>query len=225
MECLLGGTFGFNTFYSFIVLKTDDILLFSAGRTGSTFIWQILKEIFPNVEKCHMKEMREKYIGYDWPCVITQRNPVDSYLSHVRCVPCRGNEEKFLNRIKSKSLLCAGAYNYRVELDYVEYVKQKYKGPILLLEYEKFFKNHDYVFEMIEAFFSVSIENKEKIVEKTSIKKNKERQKKFKNFNESDKKTGIHGQHVYLGYEGYSKDILKENYYELLKDYFDGKLD
>ena len=115
------------------------ILVFSAGRTGSTVVWQSLREIAPKAEKIHTVEMMD-YLSDSLDCIIVERDPVTSFLSYVRCEVFDGNTQRFLECIAATPL--TDLVNiYKGKLSAVEYVKEKYKGRTLLLHYDDFNNN------------------------------------------------------------------------------------
>jgi hypothetical protein len=203
-------------------MRENNIVLFSAGRTGSTYIWQILKEIFPNTHKAHEKEMREGFFDKKYDCVLTQRNKVDSYLSRLKAVYCNGDNEEFLNKIKDTSFLFSSVEKYKDELNYVDYVKRIYEGRILVLDYDKFFDNSDFVFNCLEKFFGIDIDVKERFVidKKTNRLANLKIQKNFQNFKTQDEESMIKGSHIWSDKDDYSRDLLTEDTHKLLTVFF-----
>ena len=203
-------------------LSDKKVLLFSAGRTGSTFIWQCLKELFPEVVKCHQHEMRTEFINYTWDCVITDRNPIDAYLSRVRCVTFNGNTEAFLENINSPHYLLCEAQAYKAELNYVENIKKSYGGRVLTLSYEMFFDGYPYLYKELEKFFGFTISPLLRTeIEKVSDKeKNISIQKAFSSFGGHDPKSLIHGSHIWKGYPDYSREVLTSPNYRQLQNIF-----
>lgn len=190
---------------------TDKILLFSAGRTGSTFVYQVLKELFGDrVIKSHEYGMRNDYFDLRLDCVLTERNPVDSYLSRLRVVQSDGDNGHFLKNLSNKNYLYSEISNYKRELDYVKFVKNNYCGRLLSLDYEKFAFNFTYLLDSISSFFDIEIsESKRKEVEmETNRDKNISRQKEFESFTQHDEETHIHGSHIFSQTPFYSKDLL-----------------
>ena len=81
----------FDDFNSSIVrlLERKNILMtmiqFGIPRTGSTLVYRVLQEIFGNVEKCHMSQVKQ-YLNKDIDIVVSVRHPIDSFLSYIRVV-------------------------------------------------------------------------------------------------------------------------------------------
>lgn len=202
-------------------MKEDKKILFSAGRTGSTFIYQIMKEIFPNVEKLHKIEMKN-YLDKDYDCVVTTRNVVDAYLSRLRTVYCGGDADLFLERIKDPSFVISDIFSYREELVLVKKVIDEYKGRVLVISYKSFNKNPDFVFNCFEKFFGIKIKKSKKlyISKKYCLEENLKIQNKLKDFKDEDKDSKIHGNHIWSEKEDYSKGLIDENQYNYLKNFF-----
>lgn len=202
--------------------NNKEILLFSAGRTGSTLIWQCLKEIFDNVVKIHPKEMRESFISSNADCVITQRDPIESYLSFVRCTVLKGDPNTFKEKINEKSYLLSGAINYKNDLEYVDKVKKEYSGRILALDYSEFNKSYNYIFSKFQNFFDIEIEEskRQSIIKKTSKSTNKNIQSQLKDFHDSDPDSCIHGFHILSDSDTYYSNMITDDNMKTLKQIF-----
>ncbi len=172
------------------------ILVFSAGRTGSTVVWQSLREIAPKAEKIHTAEMID-YLSDSLDCIIVERDPVTSFLSSVRCEIFDGNTQRFLEGIASIDLT-EFIQIYRAKLAAVQYVKEKYKGRTLLLHYDDFNNNYGYLFSQFEKFLNISIDeaDREKIIKKTDRNSNLKIQSTLTDFNSTDLDSSIHGNHI-----------------------------
>lgn len=197
------------------------ILLFSAGRTGSTLVYRILKLLGFQVFKAHQKEMREIYEDGDLDCVITERDRVDSYISRLRCVYCDGDPKKLLKNIDELNFLMSDIVSYKMEIEYVEVIKKQYRGRKLILDYSKFFDNYDYIFDEIESFFGINIdENKKKeIKKKVNREESIRKQKKLgTSFSKMSEDTMLHGNHIWSQKNGYSKNLLQKEKYNQLKE-------
>jgi len=204
--------------------NNKEILLFSAGRTGSTLIWQCLKETFDNVIKIHPKEMRESFINSNADCVITQRDPIESYLSFVRCTVLKGDPHTFKEKINEKSYLLSAAINYKNDLDYVNKVKKEYSGRILVLDYAEFNKSYNYIFSKFENFFNIEIEEskRQSIIKKTSKSTNKNIQSQLKDFHDSDPNSFIHGFHILSDSDTYYSEMITNDNLKILEQIFHG---
>jgi hypothetical protein len=172
------------------------ILVYSAGRTGSTLVWQCLRELFSEVKKIHPREMVD-FLSDSIDCVIVERDPVPSFLSYVRCEVFKGDLKEFLNSI-GKTNIDEYLMRYRALLYCVAYIKKKYKGRILLLDYNKFNNNYEYLFTQFENFFNISIgeSDREKIIKKTNRDCNAKIQSNLTDFESWDSDSQIHGHHI-----------------------------
>ena len=104
------------------------------------------------------------------------------------------------------------ARTFRKHLKDLEKVKKEYKGPTLVLQYEQFVNDYDYIFSNFEEFFDIEIseEIKTEIKNTTDRSANKTIQEKLKGVDEHDTKTHIHGGHIFLAEPGYSQKVLGE---------------
>jgi len=81
-----------------------------------------------------------------------------------------------------------------------------------MLKYEEFYNNHDYIYDRLEKFFSVSIpaEQRRKISSQYNIDAVNEMVREFDNFHTYNKVTQLHGKHIsaYKGEVFYYKNVL-----------------
>ncbi len=93
----------------------------------------------------------------------------------------------------------------------MEKIKKKYAGPVLVLRYEQFWNDYDYIFSEFEKFFDITIseEIKTEIKNTTSQNSNKVAQEKLKGFRRMNS-SQIHGGHIFLAEPGYSNKVLGE---------------
>jgi len=215
-----------------------EILVFSAARTGSTLIWQCLNKIFKTVHK-HHDGQASPFFQRSLTCVITERDRVEAFLSRGRVMRFKGiptkeyvhNLNSNLNEALSPDLdarriaadkLHSGIYNdvedYKLELHTIEYLKNYYSGKKLILQYEEFYNNYDYIFDKFESFFefTIPVKTKDLIVAETNLAVNEKIQDKFKDFDSHCEKSLIHGQHILSGEPDFYKNIISsENYSRL----------
>jgi len=187
----------------------QQIMVYSVPRTGSTLIWQCLTKIFTKVLKAHryrvwdytggIRISTEKHgavLDYSYPCVITERDLMDSFFSQWRNGD--GDSRAFFHkwlRIASQgdvfdikkfkevcdaqiplSLIRKTMVTFRRHLEDLEKVKKEYIGPMLVLQYERFWDNYDYIFTQFEGFFHMTIpeETKTEIKNKQQPNTNKQ---------------------------------------------------
>lgn len=222
------------------------VVCFGAPRAGTTLIWQCLRHIFVKVAKTHWPEMMfnqaatvsingvnqqvEAPRGFEAVptyCVLPERNPVDSYISLLRC-NFKGTESEFLQRLSQSNYIETGyegrvAINsYMNQLNYVEWLKQNYAGKLLVLDYEKFFFSYSYIYNEFEKFFNIEIPVETRIFleHETNRDTNVKIQKTLKDFSEEDEESLIHGNHIWKACPGFSKDLLPPSEYARFRDIF-----
>jgi|ETNvirnome_6_100_1030635.scaffolds.fasta_scaffold04441_6 hypothetical protein len=194
------------------------IIQFSTGRSGSTMVWQVLKELFPNrVIKCHEKELSDIYEecrgNLKCPVVATQRDPRDVLISIIKIRHFINDVERIKTDLDRSVLL-----QYIGELKYKEALLRHYTSPhvpnpLLLLRYEDFYNDYDHLFDTLETFFAIKIDlpTRRRLEESTSIRANMDRQKKFNTFAEVDPESNIHGDHITFPDPGSHRLVLSEN--------------
>jgi hypothetical protein len=108
---------------------------------------------------------------------------------------------------------------FRQHLEDLEKIKREYLGPVLVLQYEQFWNNYDYIFTNLEDFFNITLsaETKTKIKSTTKSSVNKSIQKKLKKSGNYDFETHIHGGHIFLSEPGYSNKILGQKNLERIQ--------
>lgn len=262
----------------------QQIMVYSAPRTGSTLIFQCLKKIFTKVSKSHKDRLwnwsgdhqeqiqtttkkKDPIFDYSCPCVITERGMMDTFLSQWRnynprtetfmhewlCAAYgdhdglgepldvkyplkqysgwtrKNNElqehlfdvEKFKKACDTRTEICYVRHNFdplrriacafRKHLENLKKVKAEYKGPMLVLQYEQFWNDYDYIFSEFEKFFNITVsgETKTEIKNTTSRESNRAAQEKLRGFGQVNS-TQIHGGHIFLAEPGYSNKVLGE---------------
>lgn len=203
-------------------MSNNTIVQFGMSRTGSTLIYRVLKEIFPNVEKCHLPEVGP-YLGTDAKIVTTVRDPVDSFISHVRVVHY---PDSIPSIILSQSY--AGYINQRLyEHKQFNKILDENQDQILLLKYENFYNDFGYIFDKLENFFDIEIYEGKRvdIINKCGVEKAMEIQSTMTSFSEHDKETHIHGRHIVSPEPGSPSMFLKEKDVALLERLFKDEID
>ena len=202
-----------------------EVLVFSASRTGSTFVWQCLCKIFTKVHKHHDGQGSHLF-QKKLPCIITERDRVESFVSRMRVLRFKDesnkvfldNINKFLHTLLNNNILQKDVDDYYLELHTVEYLKAAYSGELLVLKYEDFFNNYDFIFDQFEKFFKAPIatSTKDLIVRDTNLSANQNRQRKFENFNSHCKDSLIHGKHILSGEPNFYKNYIDPEMYNRL---------
>lgn len=180
------------------------IIQFGIPRSGSTLVWQIMKEcLFSHIQKIH---------GYilGSHVICTYRDFRDCVVSNWRIFADRSENQKLTEEeIKG---YCEHVLKSVRALN--KYKKFEDRTKMAFLKYEDFVNKPDMIFDALEKVFDFKI-SKEKRINLTnefSFKKNTQRSLKFKTFGEWDDKTGIHGKHIFKGeVEGWKKFIKDED--------------
>ena len=176
------------------------VVQYGMPRTGSTLIRRILYNVFPEYEQ-PSQHPPGHYSSLD-TLIISCRHPLDVFVSVIRV-----NSDENGERISDGRL---NHYLPHLESQYRKYLHDlsSFKGHKLLLKYEKFWNNYDYVFDGLENFFNdtlgfkchnpveISKEKRANIKKICGIKNTKKIQDTLDNFDEVDEKTKIHGRHI-----------------------------
>ena len=177
------------------------IIQFGLIRSGSTLIYNILKELFPDykINKTHNYSKNWKDTFWRTPIVCTYRDPLD-----IICSSIKRNDQLATREVIKKHIKELKQYGFD---DFIK-LEEKYKNK-LNLKYENFYNNFNYIFKELEEFFKIQIPSKirVKIESKLSIKEVKEKIKKFETFKEYDEDTQWHGKHI-SDNEGMTKSYI-----------------
>ena len=165
------------------------------GRTGSTLIYRVLKELYPSVNKCHPPfiDIRQTS-NSDCKIVVSIRNPIDSLLSYIRVNEFPDSEaHPYSNNLLNKYL----GRRIQEEKELRE-ILTHYPDKILVLKYEKFYNDFSYIFSNMQDFFNIQIDKniKEHIVSDCSINNSIKIQNSMSSFHSYDKDSFIHGRHI-----------------------------
>ena len=100
--------------------------------------------------------------------------------------------------------------SYREELTNLQTFKEKYEGPMLVLDYDKFFDDYDNIISNFENLFEITLseETKTDIRENTTRSVNILKQQELKGFADYDPATRLRGGFVFMGTPGYSSEVL-----------------
>jgi len=194
------------------------IIQFSPPRTGSTLVFNVLREIFPGrrIDKSHNYETKfEKY-----PVVVTYRHPLDAIASSIQRygrTPTDEEIEKQIKEFEDNSLW--------------DILSIRHQSNVLMLKYEEFYKDYDYIFDALEKFFglTISADKRREITNRYNIEAVDEQVRDYGDFQTYDKVTQLHGRHIstYKGGVNYYAeffspaqiDYLKKVYAKLLAEF------
>lgn len=165
------------------------IIQFGMIRTGSTLIYNILKEIFIKDLIIKTHKYPSKWQSFRcFPIICTYRDPLD-----IICSSIKRNKEFPNRKIINKHI------SILKEWGFDDFIKLEKRYPNKCnLKYEDFHNNFKYVFDKLETFLDLQIPNnlRDEIENKWSIPKVKGIVTKYKSFAEYDKESQIHGLHI-----------------------------
>ncbi|MFC1838333.1 hypothetical protein ACFL1N_02035 [Thermodesulfobacteriota bacterium] len=179
--------------------------------TGSTFVYQIIKEIGASPIKIH------HYLEDNTIKLVTYRDPRDVICSYARrqlkdISESHGLENGLLN--SHRKLFC----NLKRHEDLRQYRENNHA---ILLKYEKYFNGHE--IELISYLsdrlkIKINASKKNLLTDKYSIDMNMKRSKHFMRFQEYDEETQIHGDHISSGgRKGVWKELFTPKVCEIVK--------
>lgn len=197
-----------------LVAMGRKIVQFSPQRSGSTLVYNILKDLFPTryVDKKHKYTLDDK----NFPTVITYRHPYDCIGSLIL-----KDKLRITDKIVHEKILLFRKNGWN------DFFIQFKSSKNLFLRYEDFYGNMDFLFNALENYFLITIDGNKRVElkKKYKISNIKENLKKFKTFDEYDKQTHFHGNHIskYLGSSNYKKLFSKSQLKTLDKYFYDEK--
>jgi cyclopropane fatty-acyl-phospholipid synthase-like methyltransferase len=132
--------------------KYEKIFLLSPVRSGSTLLYNIIKELFPNIKlnKSHNITLRLNNFYF-----ISLRHPYNSIISWIEFTKQKCGEHEIKNSIKA---YIDTTRNYLICDNLLD---EKYDN-IIVFHYEKFYNNYDYIFDIIEKKFNMKIDGVKK---------------------------------------------------------------
>ena len=175
------------------------ITQFGCCRTGSTLVKRILDDVFPEsiverrIPAQHEPTEMKNFSGVVWSAkesfstaynhlechqvkfddgekvVCTVRDPVDVLASHVRTHHF-GNKKKLSDKIKVDQEIL----NKRMEGMFFEFKNfwntiDEHDNEFLFLKYEDFWNNYSYIFDNLESFFNVKIDQYQRAKTKDKV--------------------------------------------------------
>ncbi len=179
-------------------------------RSGTTVLRLILNYLF-NDQKCFNNyEYRWSVInthGYEKinnknnSVITTWRDPRDVLVSKIRVLGIkRSNHKAVMNQCQN------------ILKNFNEIRKVEVENSTLILKYENWHDNFDYLFEVLEKEYNGKISKKVRDSVKSEFSKKSiiKKQKEFKGFDQFNNDTHIHGNHVHSGFKQWDKVFDKE---------------
>jgi hypothetical protein len=180
------------------------IVQFSPPRTGSTLVWNVLRELFParKIKKRH--SLKKTRLGpFRLPIVCTVRHPLDAIASCIQCRELPLTDESIdmlieeFDRLAIKTVL-----NIRTD------------PHLLILKYEQFSADFDFLFDELERFFKCAVdpEKRNQIRDKYDVKKVKQKTEQMGAFDNWSAEDHLHGRHIskYNGASGYYREFFSD---------------
>jgi hypothetical protein len=197
-----------------IIPEVNTQKVFVAGwpASGSTFIYQVIKNLGLRAKKIHGNNLGQNNII----TLYTFRDPRD-----VLCSMAKRQYDNLWQSNKEEAILKALKNLKRNEYDSGIFKSMKMNN-VIMVRYENFFpSNQKHIIKFLADQFLVPLheEGIKKIIKETSLEKNKERAKKFNNFNEFEREFHVHGNHISnKGKIGSWKDSINNNLREEIKN-------
>ncbi len=168
----------------------NKICLFTPRRTGSTLVYNVLRFLFEKgdrekiVKKTHSLKKDKRNVAY----VFTMRNPVDACFSFYRA---KGKETQKIAPLIHDQMQCWETLGKLIEK----------KRKTVLLKYEEFVNDIDFLFAQLEKEFSIKIDEKDKALLRNALSKENVLKNiaQFNDFKQLDKKHHFHGNHIDQG--------------------------
>lgn len=193
-------------------------------RSGSTLVLQVLLRLFDEEDIKYTHD----FIETDKDLIITYRDFKDVLASHWRIWYAKLDVDKIINKPTYKEIKnMIGTVKNRVST--LNKYSKNYKGydRVLWLKYEDFFDNYDFLFEKLEAFFSMRIseEKRKQIIEETNLELKKKQQKKIpikktdRIFDNYEDEKDIHANHIHptiKPVKGYWKKVIPEEFHQMI---------
>lgn len=190
--------------------KKTAIIQFSPIRSGSTLVFNILREIFPKrkITKTHQLNKKEEQSA---TLVSTYRNPVDCIASNLLFLQKPATEDNIAEQIhllKTYGL--------------VQLCRMVDRENMVLLKYEDFYRDHSLIFSQLQAFFKIELtdQRQEEISEKYQVNRVKEQYtSQFSNAFEFDKTNHWHGNHIsnFKGRPNAATEVLTNDQIQMIK--------
>lgn len=201
-------------------ISDPSIIQYGPPRTGSTLLWNVLRAVCheKDVQRCHRLSRFRKSVFCRSPIIVSVRNPIDCISSSIQRF-----EKVPSNEVLNEQL---AMYERNGIWDLLEV---KNKSNALIMKYENFYQDWDYIFSKIEGFLQIKISDnlKKECIDNFSIEQVEKKSKALGSFSNYDKNDFIHGKHIseYKGKVGHGEEYLPaelvEKIYTKFKVIFD----
>lgn len=187
------------------------ILQFGPPRTGSTLVWNTLREIFPSrrVEKRHTLSWFRLSLLSRSEIVCTVRHPLDTVASSLQRYDLPPSSEAIQRQL--------ARLDHRMQCA----LRVKNHPRALILKYERFADDFEFLFDSLEKFFAIAVDKgvRARVRDKYSIDRVKKVADSLGDFSNWDPTTHIHGRHIsrYYGRAGYYREFFSGDQIDLLR--------
>lgn len=167
------------------VHRYKSLVAFSPIRSGSTVVYNLLKMGRSGFDPYKTHNFRQDPSAF---FVITIRHPYDSVISSILRY---GEEINEFSTIKALNEYCANGGFDALNVETAD-------KNIILIKYEDFFNNMDYLFDALEGRAIRRMPDKSKAIiqKKLAIESIVKKVSRFSDFSEYDHKTHFHGNHI-----------------------------
>lgn len=195
-----------------VLSKMKVIVQLSPPRSGSTLVYNILKELFPSRRVLKVHKYKSRYSGL--PMVVTYRHPLDCIASSIQRYGKDPTDSVIQEQVAEFER--NGIWHL---------LKLKNHQKVLLLKYEDFFNNLDYIYDSLQRFFGmdISVEKRVMISDKYGIESVEKHISKYDKFAEYDPKTHWHGKHIsqYKGKPFYYREFFEQDQIKYLQKVYE----
>lgn len=202
------------------------ILHYAVPRSGSTLIYQILLQLFDeeDIKYSHdFFEMDNRYL------IMTRRDFRDLLVSHWRIWHGKFDENRNLINIPTYKELQGEYRTIRDKIKIMDQYEKFYKDydKKLILNYEDFFGNYEFIFEKLEKFLGIKIseEKRKDIILKTCLKTKMKQQSEMdiiktdRIFDNWTDQNDIHVNHIHpsiIPKPGYWKEVVPKEFHKMV---------
>jgi hypothetical protein len=204
-----------NRFQSLVSLIRCPIIQFGPPRTGSTLVWNALRTAFPlaSIPKRHHLNRLELASWFPAKIVCTVRNPLDAIASSIQRYQLEPTESVIDQQIREFDL------NGMKEV-----VLLGSRRNTLILRYEEYVNNFEFLFDRIECFFDhpVDADTRARFQDRFSISAVQRKSDAMGDFANFDREDQIHGRHIskFKGRPGYYTEVLTELHVARIRNHF-----
>lgn len=202
-------------------------IVIGVGRSGTTFVTQILQEYFNynNINTKVISNHSYMNVSQDSPVFIVIRDLRDVMVSRWRIILSEKNKyaqvetRKMTKHEIDEELKDGSTLNIQAK-SILNFVKdnEKINEKIIKIYYEKMMKDKLYLYnQLTKVYENFSLDLYKKFITKFSIINNKKRSNKLLNFSEWDKHN-IHGHHIYKGEVGGWYKYIPNKYHHIVNE-------